>query len=320
VNKHVKGLIENIFKATHKVTTPYSKQENSLVERVNKEVGRHLANCMLTLRTLQGWPKHLRAVQAIINNSPNESLGTSPAQLVYGGLVDIDSGKLTPHQSTTEVTDPTSEWVDIDSEEVTPQQSTPEVAEPNSEWVKDKLEQHMILRKKISENLQEHDQAHISKRQKAVTEFKIGTEVLVTTPDGGPSGKLQTRHKGPYTVAAVDKDEYTMQDMNHPSRTMRAHVTRLREFKYDARNTIPKDVALADTGEFLVESVLAHRGAKKLTRRTRLTNLQFLVKWQGFDDKSNSWEPWKGMKDVAATHEYLTSIGAEFLIPQKFEE
>ncbi len=49
--------------------------------------------------------------------------------------------------------------------------------------------------------------------------------------------------------------------------------------------------------EFFVEKILAHRGDVG-----RLKTLAFHVKWRGFDESFNSWEPWKnsmtGLSDL----------------------
>ena len=93
------------------------------------------------------------------------------------------------------------------------------------------------------------------------------------------------------------------------------HATRLRELRYDARNVDPRDIALRNRDEFYVEKILAHYGDIG-----RLKTLAFHVKWRGFDESFNSWEPWKNLRETEMLHRYLIIHGLQKLIPAKFRE
>ena len=88
-----------------------------------------------------------------------------------------------------------------------------------------------------------------------------------------------------------------------------------REFRYDERYVDPRDIALRDREEFFVEKILAHRGDVG-----RLKTLTFHVKWRGFDESFNSWEPWKNLRETEMLHRYLILHGLQKLIPAKFRE
>ena len=55
---------------------------------------------------------------------------------------------------------------------------------------------------------------------------------------------------------------------------------------YAERFVDPRDIALRDRDEYFVEKILAYRGDIG-----RLTTLVFHVKWRGYDESFNSWEP-----------------------------
>ncbi len=93
------------------------------------------------------------------------------------------------------------------------------------------------------------------------------------------------------------------------------HVTRLREFRYNERYVDPRDIALRDRDEFYVEKILAHRGDVG-----RFKTLAFHVKWRGFDELFNSWEPWKNLRETEMLHRYLILHGLQKLIPAKFRK
>ena len=48
--------------------------------------------------------------------------------------------------------------------------------------------------------------------------------------------------------------------------------------------------------------------------------MRFLVKWLGFDDTANSWEPWydngTGLRDNKVLHQYLRDRGWGYIIPK----
>ena len=64
-----------------------------------------------------------------------------------------------------------------------------------------------------------------------------------------------------------------------------------------------------------VENILAHHGDVG-----RLKTLAFHVKWRGFDESFNSWEPWKNLRETEMLHRYLILHGLQKLIPAKLRE
>ena len=76
----------------HNLTLAYSKQENAIVERVNKEVNRHLRAFTFDLTNLNAYKLCLPLVQRIINSSVHSSTG--PASLLFGNQLNLDRGIL----------------------------------------------------------------------------------------------------------------------------------------------------------------------------------------------------------------------------------
>ena len=71
-------------------TIAYSKEENGIVERGNKEVMRHLRAIMLDKSWSSDWNIYLPLVMRILNAKPHESTGVPPVQLVFGDRVDLN--------------------------------------------------------------------------------------------------------------------------------------------------------------------------------------------------------------------------------------
>ena len=92
-SQYVNELITELIKmmgSEHMLTLRYSKEENAIVERANKEVLRHLRNLLFDREIKQIWSDVLPLVQRIMNAEPIEHLGASPAQLVFGNSVNLD--------------------------------------------------------------------------------------------------------------------------------------------------------------------------------------------------------------------------------------
>jgi hypothetical protein len=65
-------------------TLAYSKEENSLVERANKEVMRHLRNILFETNITTQWEHHLGTIMKIMNHQKRGSFFPSPASLLFG--------------------------------------------------------------------------------------------------------------------------------------------------------------------------------------------------------------------------------------------
>jgi hypothetical protein len=92
------------------------------------------------------------------------------------------------------------------------------------------------------------------------------------------------------------------------------HVSDIRPFIFDPLLTDPTDVARKDYLEFFIEAILKHSGSKT----SKKSNLRFYIKWLGYDDDRNSWEPFSNIRDMTVCHEYLRSHGMANHIPKKF--
>jgi transposase InsO family protein len=88
VNELIKTLC--ILIGTKKIeTVAYSKEENGIVERANKEVLRHLRTILYNRDLKKDWRLCIPLVQRIMNSIYHESIGTSPASIITP-YVDLD--------------------------------------------------------------------------------------------------------------------------------------------------------------------------------------------------------------------------------------
>ena len=121
---------------------------------------------------------------------------------------------------------------------------------------------------------------------------------------------MTTRWQGPMQVVNRVGSKYTVRNLiTH--KTDDVHVTRLKPFDYDETRTDPREEAMHDEREFEIDHVRAHRGD-----RNDKTNMTFLVRWTGFSESEDSWEPWENLRNTDALHQYLRDNRMRSLIPR----
>ena len=233
----------------------YSKEENALVERVNKEVMRHLRGFIFDRRIREHWYKYLPFVARIMNTSIHTSTGVSPSALIFGTIATQDKG--------------------IFSDYTTEQRESLTLSEGTAKMLK----AQQILLKIATENQLKRDSENIVKRTpNAISRFPPDSYVLVEYPDTGlgkkPPNKLMTALKGPYRVVENIGNNYRLLNLVN-NKVEEAHVKRLQPFDFDPTHTDPRDVAYADVGFENVERILPHKG--KFNRKI-LWNLKSIGK------------------------------------------
>ena len=95
-NDLIKGILD-LTGTPHILTLSYSSQENAIVERVNKEINRHLKGLVFDTPSLVHYAKCIPLVQRIINSSVNKRTGASPVSILFADKLDLNRGILTPH-------------------------------------------------------------------------------------------------------------------------------------------------------------------------------------------------------------------------------
>ena len=140
------------------------------------------------------------------------------------------------------------------------------------------------------ENLLLADSIHNANIAMNLTEFAINSYVLAL-PRTQPKTRLHPQWSGPYRVLENDAGKQKVKDLI-TDKDKWYHVTQLKQFQYDPTKTNPTDIARRDNQEHYVERIILMEGDK-----TKVSSLTFLVKWLGYGDIDNTYEPWNGMKD-----------------------
>ena len=288
----VNAVVTEVLKllGTHSATIlAYSKDENAIVERCNKEVMRHLRALVYEINKRSAWRIYLPLAQRIINSEISSVTGVSPNDLLYGGKIDLDGNLLTKS---------------------IPQSTDVHIASWSSDMIaaQDKLISISQMRQRIK------DEKHLSVQKSQVTQFPPNTFVLVQYPqtamgNKAPS-KLHTHWKGPMRVISNNGSEYKLHDLVQ-NKDITVHISRLKPFEHDSHRHDPLAIAAKDYEEEPVEAILAHQGNPK-----RKTSMDFLVRWLGYDESEDLWLPWSALQNNAALHKYLKANNMEKLIPK----
>ena len=286
------SLIEKFLRATgtlQNLTLAYSSQENAIVERNNKEINRHLRALTFDTNTIDNYQQLLPFVQRIMNSSYNERTKISPADLLFGKSLDLSGGIYNSIQQHT----------------------------PNTETQSQSMDKMITMQSRLigiaKRIFEDSDKEHNSQNSASITEFLINSFVLVAQRTS-PDTRLHTLWRGPMKVIDHKHGEYTLLDLT-TNKEKQYHSTQMKKFHFDPMRTDPTDVSRKDYLEFFIETILQHTGDPK-----RLSTLQFKIKWLGYDESYNSWEPWANLREMEILHQYLIVNNMKHIIPNKFQE
>ena len=278
-NATVRQTLE-LLGAQHNLSIAYSSEENGIVERENKEVLRYVQAFVYDTKRPAAWDETLPFVQRILNAEVVASTGVSPADIVFGQAISLDRGVLVPNK-------------------VIECSARPEL----QQYVRDLIEVQQRVIALAASIQKETDERHVVERGgKAITEFAVNSYVTLSYPDRAPS-KVMTARKGPFLVVSSSNHEYVLEDLVGGKKVGPVHVTRLKKFVFDATREDPQEIATHDNMEFYVEAVLDHEPKHQPSRHRR--DLVFLIKWLGYDDSHNSWEPWAELRANRVVHAYM---------------
>ena len=162
------------------LTLATSKQENAAVENANKRSQDYLLRSMLfDNRILKRWSDVLPLVQRIMMAEPNEVIGVSPAQLLFGNSIQLDREIFLPNLP--------KEGVEA------------EIA--HSDWADKMFEAQWVLLDTAKRLQQQKDARYMEATTGVTTRFDVGSYVLISynlqKVNAKPPTKLHPRLKGP---------------------------------------------------------------------------------------------------------------------------
>jgi hypothetical protein len=298
--QYVNELIKEFTKlvGTEYLTTlAYSKEENAIVERANKEVLRHLRAIIFDKNIIDKWSRDtIPFIQRIINSSIDSSIGVSPAQILFGNSIQLDNGIFLP----------------------LPQINDTFGTISFSKWSDQMINTQNLVIAAAQKSQRNKDSQHIASKPPERSEFKNGSYVLVkyneTSLKPGPPNKMMANLRGPLQVVSHVGNTYTLRNLL-TNKHEKCHITQLRKFEYATDQVDPFDIAAKDAQEHVVEKILNHSGVP-----SDKTNMQFEVCWKGESHENNLWLDWKELRNNPILHQYLIEHKMKSIIPLEFKQ
>jgi hypothetical protein len=277
----------------HLLITPYSHEENGMVERANKEVNKHLLNLVNEERVKDQWSEVLPLVQRIYNSSDCSSVGVSPVHLIYGTAIDLEGRLLNPVAPLSRTSDPKDPAI-------------------SAGRYLDKLfaAQEAIIKK--AKKIQEVTASRRAQKKvsRPAGSLEVGGYVLLTEP-AGRGDKLEYLKTGPWIIHDIQKNLVILRNLVFNA-TRRAHITQLTPFLYDEDRTTPELEAMKDKQEFLVEKIMDIKNI-----RGKRKDIQVKVRWAGYSAQHDSWVQWKHIRQNSLLQQYCRDHRYRFLIRKK---
>ena len=301
-NKLLQELYQTMI-VEYLTIAPYSHEENSIVERVNKKINRHLRAIVFDRKIKTKWAIALPLIQRVINSTVHSSTGHAPAQILFGNNIDLDKRVLHAPPETPEgpvaYSDHVVELLNMQSEIIAKTQRIQEIV--NNTAVEKRL-----------------------KNMPPTVEFEINDYVLWATPENilktdSRADKLSSHYRGPYRVVGVDGSRIKIQNLI-TLEIKQVMITQLVKFKYDPNIVDPHEVAMHASQEFYPEKILEVYGQRNKSRRFLRTNLMIKIRWLGYSEKHDSWEPYSEIKMTTLWHKYCQNKGLQYLIPKNDDD
>jgi hypothetical protein len=271
-------------------TTPYSHQENGIVERANKEILRHVRSILFDKGIHKEWHIAIPLVQRILNSTKSSITGCTPAELVLSNSANLERG-IYMNQVPSSL-----------------------AIESLSEWHNTRLALQQRVLASANKYLLEMEEEKLTKASGTKTEYAVNSYVLLRMPDEdiikGNVGKLKLPLKGPMLVISRNGDKYTVQDIT-TGKDYRVHISRLTPFYFDPIRDDPHEIARKDNDEEEVEKIVDHTDVQQKSK------MDFKVRWKGYNESHDLWLPWKQLRDNPKLHKYLFDNGMESWIPKE---
>jgi hypothetical protein len=266
------------MRVQHGMSTAFHPQSDGNTERVNRVLEDMLRHYIDPTQT--NWDSLLPMVQFSINNSYQGSISSVPFELVYGKRPCLPLDLVVPRGE----------------EGAAHANATCDSATSLAERI-----QTSVARAKLCLQAAQQRQKAYADMHRRELQFAVGDEVLLSTKNikvkTAGTHKLLPKWIGPFKVLqCVNEVAYKLTLPANLKIHPVFHVSLLKAYQQGGRvQPPPVPELIEDELEYEVESVLAHRDVrvrrKRNRARTPVLQRQYLIKWKGYDESNNTWEP-----------------------------
>ncbi|KAF1322126.1 hypothetical protein FI667_g11572, partial [Globisporangium splendens] len=269
-NKVIQVLCTRL-KAKQDFVLAYCPWCNGTIERVNRDIIQVLKVLILEYKiNRRDWPYLLPLVQASLNHS-------QVASLAHKAPIELFTGLQCPSPLTTILAPSNHEMiVTIDD---------------TSDFVEAKLrnlrESLSAMHLEVKEKKKNQTQYNMDKRKGKPANFSIGDYVLRSRVDERRGlGKLMVTWTGPFRVVEACEYYFVVEHLITKERAD-VHASRLKFYRDDSLNVTRELIEHVGAQDTLlgVERICSHQ------YNDNMKSYELLVKWKGFEDIEDSWEP-----------------------------
>ena len=244
------------------MSTAFHPQTDGQTERMNRVLEETLRHYISPIQ--DDWDEHLTLIEFAINNSKQRSTGVTPFHL---------NGAKQPRVP-----------VDLHLKSKV----------PAADQYQKVMRERLICAKKCLMAAQERQKKDADHNRRPVR-FEVGQKVLLSTRNielkTPGSKKLMPRYIGPYSVVAnvgatAVKLELPPSSRIHPV----FHVSLVKPYKDNGTRQPPTPLIIEGEPYYMVEAIVDHQDISVRGRGGK-TRREFLVKWEGYYSRHNTWEP-----------------------------
>ena len=286
----VNGIIDRLLElmqADHRLITAYNARANGVAER---HVGLSISSIRKMLEgALVNWDLKLASTQLALNTRVVELHGSAPFSMFYARSFPSFRRAALPS-------------VESDQAPVAVTSSTDSEDSKYEDW-KTTIKQ---MESVVFPALREYTHRSNSRRTERfnsthrLISFKPGTYVM--TRDPLRAGKLEPRHEGPYKIGRRNRGgTYTLLD----------HDGTILARNYAPSQLVPvpgPSLPVDSDTIFTVDHIISHR-------ELSAGRYEYFIKWRGYDESHNSWEPSSSFFDVTPITKYWRAAPPAVILP-----
>ena len=279
-SEFVNAIIQSLLRhegISHRVITAYHPETDGKVERCNSTV-RSTINKMVRGMHVY-WPLYLSFVQLSINSKVSELTLSTPFSLMFGRSM--------------------NELKDFTQTKVSDQKVSMD------DWKKHQEEVLSLIYPQIELRTKKVQKAYREKLEKIrrnifIRDLPPGTQVMILDEKylkGAPRPKSEPKYIGKYTIVRREVNgPYVVKDMTGDILSRKIPIDQMKVLFRPGLIPAMKD----DEDIYIVDKILNHRGQGQ--------NIEYEIKWKGFDNDENTWEPAEYLQDQSMIDKYWRKI------------